>query len=119
VRPDTVMFRANLTLAAYGYWLGPDPASGSVCTVGGVIANDASGMCADPDNILAPGILLSDDPQAHLHHLHTTPTMENEIDRCIECGYCEPVCPSRNLTTTPRQRIVLRREMIRQGPVNQ
>ena len=57
---------------------------------------------------------LSDDPQAHLHHLHTTPTVENEIDRCIQCGYCEPVCPSRNLTTTPRQRIVLRREMMRQ-----
>ena len=39
---------------------------------------------ADPDNILAPGVLLSDDPQAHLHHLHTTPTVENEIDRCVE-----------------------------------
>ena len=45
VRPGTVMFRANLALAAYGYRLGPDPASGSVCTVGGVIANNASGMC--------------------------------------------------------------------------
>ena len=27
---------------------------------------------------------------------------------------CEPVCPSRNATTTPRQRILLRREMARQ-----
>src|SRR6202011_6002596 len=34
--------------------------------------------------------------------------------RCIECGLCEPVCPSRNLTTAPRQRIVLRRERLRQ-----
>ena len=33
---------------------------------------------------------------------------------CIECGFCEAVCPSRNVTTTPRQRIVLRREMARQ-----
>ncbi|MCB0876123.1 MAG: (Fe-S)-binding protein, partial [Solirubrobacterales bacterium] len=32
----------------------------------------------------------------------------------VECGFCEPVCPSRDLTTTPRQRIVLRREMARQ-----
>jgi D-lactate dehydrogenase len=32
----------------------------------------------------------------------------------MECGFCEPVCPSRDLTTTPRQRIVLRREIARQ-----
>ena len=32
----------------------------------------------------------------------------------MECGFCEPVCPSRNATTTPRQRIVIRREMARQ-----
>ena len=38
-----------------------------------------------------------------------------ELNTCVECGFCEPVCPSRHLTTTPRQRIVLRREMVRQG----
>jgi D-lactate dehydrogenase len=69
---------------------------------------------ADPGSILSPGVLLTHDPKSHLHHLHTVPTVENEVDGCIECGYCEPVCPSRNLTTTPRQRIVLRREMLRQ-----
>ena len=69
---------------------------------------------ADPDNILSPGVVLSDDSQSHLHHLHTTPAIEDEVDRCIECGYCEPVCPSRNFTSTPRQRIALRREMMRQ-----
>ena len=40
----------------------------------------------------------------------------DRITKCIECGFCEPVCPSRNVTTTPRQRIVLRREMARQPP---
>ncbi len=35
------------------------------------------------------------------------------MDRCIECGFCEPLCPSRDLTTTPRQRIAVRREIAR------
>ncbi|WP_436789980.1 FAD-binding and (Fe-S)-binding domain-containing protein [Yinghuangia sp. YIM S10712] len=67
----------------------------------------------DPRGLLNPGVLVSNDPDAHIHHLKSTPTVEPEVDRCVECGYCEPVCPSRDLTTTPRQRIVLRREMAR------
>jgi len=39
--------------------------------------------------------------------------VEEEVDKCIECGMCEPKCPSRDLTLTPRQRIVVRREMAR------
>ncbi len=58
-----------------------------------------------------PGVLLNEDPAAHISHLKSTPTVEPEVDRCVECGYCEPVCPSKDLTTTPRQRIVLRREI--------
>jgi D-lactate dehydrogenase len=44
------------------------------------------------------------------------PEIEHVANACIECGYCEPVCPSRHLTTTPRQRIALRREMMRHAP---
>lgn len=69
---------------------------------------------ADPDHILSPDVVLTRDREAHLRHLHSLPPVEEEIDRCIECGYCEPVCPSRDLSTTPRQRIVVRREMARQ-----
>ncbi|UWP86598.1 FAD-binding and (Fe-S)-binding domain-containing protein [Dactylosporangium fulvum] len=65
----------------------------------------------DPAGTLNPGVLLTDDPHAHLRHLKPVVTVEPEVDRCVECGYCEPVCPSRDLTTTPRQRIVLRREL--------
>jgi D-lactate dehydrogenase len=70
---------------------------------------------ADPDGVLAPGVVLNRDPGAHLRNLKSTPTIEEVADSCVECGFCEPVCPSRLLTTTPRQRIVLRREMVRQA----
>jgi D-lactate dehydrogenase len=63
----------------------------------------------DPAGLLNPGVVISDDPQAHLRHLKVVPTVDPQIDRCVECGYCEPVCPSRDLTTTPRQRIALLR----------
>jgi len=65
----------------------------------------------DPAGVLNPGIIITDDEQTHLKHLKTTPTVEAEVDRCVECGYCEPTCPSRGVTLTPRQRIVVRREL--------
>jgi D-lactate dehydrogenase len=68
---------------------------------------------ADPDNLLNPGVIINPDRQAHLANLKQLPSVEPEIDKCIECGYCEPKCPSRELTLTPRQRIVVRREMAR------
>jgi D-lactate dehydrogenase len=71
---------------------------------------------ADPDGVLAPGIVLNRDPGVHLRNLKSTPPIEDTggATTCVECGFCEPVCPSRDLTTTPRQRIVVRREMARQ-----
>jgi D-lactate dehydrogenase len=69
---------------------------------------------ADPVGVLGPGVILNDDPEAHLRNLKAVPPIEEVADTCVECGFCEPVCPSRLLTTTPRQRIVLRREMARQ-----
>ncbi|WP_375386275.1 FAD-binding and (Fe-S)-binding domain-containing protein [uncultured Microbacterium sp.] len=65
----------------------------------------------DPTGLLNPGVLLSDDPDSYLADLKRVPSVENEVDRCVECGYCEPACPSKTLTLTPRQRIALRREM--------
>jgi D-lactate dehydrogenase len=69
---------------------------------------------ADPDGVLSPGVILSRDPGIHLRNLKTEPPIDGPASSCMECGFCEPVCPSRDLTTTPRQRIVLRREIARQ-----
>ncbi|MGH2892840.1 MAG: FAD-binding and (Fe-S)-binding domain-containing protein [Solirubrobacteraceae bacterium] len=71
---------------------------------------------ADPAGVLAPGVVLNRDPGVHLRNLKSVPEVEESVTKCIECGFCEAVCPSQNLTTTPRQRIVLRREMARQPP---
>ena len=68
---------------------------------------------ADPHNLLNPGVIINPDPAAHMADLKKMPVVESEVDKCIECGYCEPKCPSRDLTLTPRQRIVVRREMQR------
>jgi D-lactate dehydrogenase len=65
----------------------------------------------DPDGILNPGVVLSRDPQIHLRGLKPVPEVSPIVDRCIECGYCEAVCPSRELTLTPRQRIAVLRAL--------
>ena len=67
----------------------------------------------DPRRLLNPGVILNADPMCHLADLKPMPGVEEEVDKCIECGYCEPKCPSRELSLTPRQRIVVRREMAR------
>ena len=48
---------------------------------------------ADPDGVLNPGVIINDDPRAHLAHLKTLPAVEDEVDKCIECGYCERQLP--------------------------
>jgi D-lactate dehydrogenase len=65
----------------------------------------------DPENILNPGVVLNDDSRVHLHDIKSVPAVDPTIDRCIECGFCERVCPTRDVTLTPRQRITLRRDM--------
>jgi D-lactate dehydrogenase len=66
----------------------------------------------DPLNILNPGVILNDDREAHLKNLKPLPAANEIIDKCTECGFCEPSCVSAGLTLTPRQRIVIHREIV-------
>jgi len=59
----------------------------------------------DPKNILNPGVIINNDVNAHISHLKTMVPADEQIDKCIECGFCESVCPSKELTLTARQRI--------------
>ncbi|SCZ01786.1 FAD-binding and (Fe-S)-binding domain-containing protein [Pseudomonas sp. NFACC37-1] len=65
----------------------------------------------DPNGILNPDVVLSEAPQIHLKHLKPLPAADEIVDKCIECGFCEPVCPSKDLTLSPRQRIVIWRDI--------
>jgi len=65
----------------------------------------------DPENILNPGVIINSDQYAHLKNLKDLPAVEEEVDKCIECGFCEHKCPSRDITLTPRRRIVVRRAL--------
>lgn len=67
----------------------------------------------DPENLLNPGVLITSNPTVHLEHLKLMPLADPIVDLCIECGFCEPACPSAQLTLSPRQRIVTTREMAR------
>lgn len=63
----------------------------------------------DPKGLLNPDVILTSKPGLHLENLKDLPVVEDVVDKCVECGACEPRCPSRDFTLSPRQRIVLRR----------
>lgn len=67
----------------------------------------------DPEGLLNPGVLLNDDPQVHVKNIKPCPVVDDLVDRCIECGFCEKTCPTSALNLSPRQRIATLREIAR------
>ena len=64
----------------------------------------------DPEGLLNPGVLLNADDKIHIKNLKVMPPADELVDLCIECGFCEPACPSHQMTLSPRQRIAVTRE---------
>ena len=51
--------------------------------------------------------VITNSKNAHISNLKPLPPAHAIVDKCIECGFCEVNCPSKDLTLTPRQRIVI------------
>ena len=75
----------------------------------------------DPKGLFNPGVIFNDDPQCHIKHFKPLSPLAigegsevtHQIDRCIECGFCEVNCLSCGFTLSSRQRIVIQREISR------
>ena len=67
----------------------------------------------DPRQLVNPGVIINPNPTIHLENLKALPATNEIVDKCMECGFCEPNCVSEGLTLSPRQRIVIAREISR------
>ncbi|PAF50170.1 lactate dehydrogenase [Helicobacter sp. 13S00401-1] len=67
----------------------------------------------DPKTLLNPDVMICDDPNIYMKNLKEMYSIQEYVDKCMECGVCEKICPSRDLTLTPRERITVTREIAR------
>lgn len=80
----------------------------------------------DPADILNPGVIFNDDPECCFKDFKALPLLSaapgaddetvkaySQINRCIECGFCEVNCVSCGYTLSSRTRIALQREIAR------
>ena len=67
----------------------------------------------DPKKLINPDVIICDNKEIHMQKLKPANSIEDFLTACMECGFCEKACPSRNITLTPRQRIAIYREISR------
>lgn len=60
----------------------------------------------DPQGLLNPGVIFNADENCFIKDTKTLTPVDPDIDRCIECGFCEHNCVSCGFTFSARQRIV-------------
>lgn len=67
----------------------------------------------DPKRILNPGVIFNNNPNCYIVGMKPMPMTNPNVDRCIECGFCEVNCVSCGFALSARQRIVAQREISR------
>jgi D-lactate dehydrogenase len=67
----------------------------------------------DLEGILNPGVIFNNDPKCYIKNFKPLPLISKEVDKCIECGFCEVNCLTCGFSLSLRQRIVLQREIAR------
>lgn len=66
----------------------------------------------DELNLLNPDVIITNDTKLHLKDFKPLPLVDETIDQCIECGFCEINCLTTGYTLSARQRIVVQRELM-------
>lgn len=73
----------------------------------------------DEKKLLNPDVIITQDKEIYKKKLKAMTNIENLpldseiLNTCMECGFCEKHCPSKDITLTPRQRIAVLREITR------
>ena len=80
----------------------------------------------DGENLLNPGVIFNEDKECYLKNFKSLPILTpaedaseevrevyKQLNRCIECGFCEVNCVSCGYTLSSRTRMVLQREIAR------
>ena len=80
----------------------------------------------DGENLLNPGVIFNADKECYLKNFKSLPILSpaddaseevreiyKQLNRCIECGFCEVNCVSCGYTLSSRTRMVLQREIAR------
>ncbi|EAJ9204164.1 FAD-binding oxidoreductase, partial [Campylobacter jejuni] len=72
----------------------------------------------DKENLFNPDVIISDDKDIYKKNIKQASLIDEKLNTCMECGFCERFCPSNEYTITPRQRIAILREIKRLESLN-
>ncbi|WP_267523157.1 FAD-binding and (Fe-S)-binding domain-containing protein [Campylobacter sp. MG1] len=72
----------------------------------------------DENNIFNPDVIITKDKEIYKKNIKQPSIIDEKLNICMECGFCERFCPSNEHTITPRQRIAILREIERLEKLN-